>query len=173
MKPRTGRRMLLALGALVALAIAQAALQAAPSRIDIEPETGLLKEPMQVFRSDNASNGKCVGTKDGIAPEGKECGGQVKVTFTVAEAGNYYFWGRARWKDDCGDSFYVKVDGGSKHVFGEQGTEGEWKWFKGPKFNLASGERTLYIMGREDGALLDKVIFIPEGSRYEPQGKSG
>lgn len=161
-------------GTCVAAWVAMGAM-ADSKRIDIEPETGLLQAPMKVFASSQASGGKCVGTNDKIAPQGKECGGTVKVTFTVETAGNYIFWGRAKWLDDCGDSFYVQVDSGPKRVFGEHGTEGQWKWFKlsGAKFNLSKGSHTLYIHGREDGALLDKVILLHESSGYVPQGKSG
>jgi hypothetical protein len=97
----------------------------------------------------------------------------VKVKFNVSEAGTYVFWGRAWWADSCGNSFYVQIDSGSKYVFGEQGTYKKWTWFKGPKFSLSAGEHTLWVMGREDGALLDKVIFLPSSSRYEPQGMEG
>ena len=174
----THHRTLKVLGLLSAVCLAAflaMGVVADSKRIDIEPETGLLKAPMKVYKSDAASGGKCVGTADKIVPQGQECGGTVKVTFTVATSGNYIFWGRAKWLDDCGDSFYVQIDEGQKRVFGEHGTEGQWKWFKltGAKFNMSAGTHTLYIHGREDGALLDKVILLHESNGYVPQGKSG
>jgi len=166
-------RAALAGAVIAALAAAPAVLLASMNRIDIEPEKGAFKDPVQAYKSQLCSGGKCIGTDDKIAPEGEECGGYCKITFNVATSGNYVFWGRAKWKDDCGDSFYIKVDSGSKQVFGEQGREGKWEWFKGPKFNLSAGDHTLYIYGREDGAFLDKVIFLDAASQYTPQGKSG
>lgn len=175
MTHRTAVEVLGLLAAVCLAAFVAAGVMAESRRIDIEPESGLLKAPLKVYTSSQASGGKCIGTEDKIVPQGEDCGGTVKVTFTVATAGNYIFWGRAKWLDDCGDSFYVQINNGQKRVFGEQGTEGQWKWFRltGAKFNLSAGSHTLYIHGREDGALLDKVILLHESNGYVPQGKGG
>ncbi len=162
------------LGTLVALPLA---LNAAGRRIDIEPEGGTLNKsdegPMQVYRSTACSGEKCVGTNDEIVASGEECGGFVKCTVNVDDAGTYYFWGRALWKDKCGDSFYVQLDDKDPSVFGNKAENvGKWGWFKGEPLELTAGSHTLWIKGREDGALLDKIV-LHTSSRYNPQGKGG
>lgn len=170
----TLRTLVLIMAAAFVAALAAGVL-ADSKRISLEPEEGLFKKPLKAFKSDACSGGKCIGTEDEIVDKGKECGGTVKIEFDVATSGNYVFWGRARWPDDCGDSFYIQIDDGEKRVFGEEGTPEQWRWrkLKGVKFNLSKGEHTLYIHGREDGALLDKVILQHESDGRIPQGKSG
>jgi hypothetical protein len=158
-----------AMGTLIALPLA---VRAVASRIDIEPEGGSFKDPVMAFRSTACSGEKCIGTEDkGVTGD---CGGYVKCTFNVDNAGTYVFWARSKWvaNSTCGDSFYIQMDDGAKTVFGEKGTKGSWTWVQGPKFQLSEGTHTLWIHGREDGALMDKVV-LHTNTGYTPQGKAG
>ncbi len=145
------------------------------ARIDIEAEKGTCKAPIQVFSSDLSSGGKCIGSKDAPKPKPDECGGSCTLTFNVPADGTYTLWARCRWLDNCGDSFYLKMDNGSKRKFGEIGSERDWRWYKAPTNNtytLSAGQHTLVVSGREDGALMDKIL-LTTNKNYTPQGKNG
>jgi len=173
---RFRRPVTLLLGAALAAAILSLpTVLLAASRIDIEPEKGTRTAPIKVYSAKQCSGGKCIGTDDEIVAKGEECGGSVKVTFNVEAAGTYVLWARCKWIDDCGDSFYIKMDGGSKRKFGEQGNEGEWRWYKAKTnatYSLSAGQHTLTIEGREDGARMDKLL-LTTNTDYTPQGTNG
>lgn len=99
---------------------------------------------------------------------------------TVEESGTYYPWARVWWKDSCGDSLMIRVEskkGGTKEFPITDGTHGTWHWLRvagASGLILEEGEYTVRVENREDGARLDKILFID--SDYEtfrpttPQG---
>lgn len=167
-------RFLLAAAAMGALVVLPLAVRAVASRIDIEPEGGSFEKDgaIMAFRSTACSGEKCVGSEDKGRKE--DCGGYVRCTVNVDNAGTYYLWARCKWvaNDTCGDSFYIQMDDAEKTVFGEKGPKGSWTWVKGNKYELSAGTHTLWVRGREDGALMDKIV-LHTSTNYTPQGKAG
>jgi hypothetical protein len=169
-------RLILATVAVAVLVALPVVLLAAGFRIDIQPESGSVTAPMQIYESTACSGGRCIGTDDQERPlwETPKDGGSVKCTFQVDNAGNYYLWVRAKWTEGtCGDSVYLKLDDRDTTKFGEQGTKNAWTWFKvEDPYSLSQGKHTITIYGREDGAKIDKLMFHTSKS-YSAQGKDG
>ena len=70
---------------------------------------------------------------------------------TVARAGEYHLWVRARWRDGCSNSVAVGLDPARLALVGNDGTYHVWHWVRGPVFTLQPGACTLYLAPREGG----------------------
>ena len=91
--------------------------------------------------------------------------------FTVSTAGTYYIYARVMcptWDDD---SYYVSVDGALTSNFVNGLQTASWAWKELYHGNLQSGQHTLYIGGREDGACLDKLCITINSEA--PSGMGG
>ena len=93
----------------------------------------------------------------------------VSYKLKVDTAGTYNVWLRAFGADNTSDSFYVQTDGGSKQAKGF--IAGDWRWVKISKY-FSTGDHSLTISLREDGAKLDKILITSDSS-YTPTGLGG
>lgn len=96
--------------------------------------------------------------------------GVARFKVRVTATGQYNLWGRVLWPNGCGNSFWVRANGGPKQLLGEDGTYDSWHWvqLQGPKLSLRAGEQTIEVLNREDGVLLDEVQVTTSGR--VPQG---
>jgi hypothetical protein len=124
----------------------------------------------EISTDDKASNGSYATFKAGIesiseAPAVNE--GAIAIPFSVKPDGKYAVFARLNCPSADDDSFWVRMDGGAFESFNGLGTSG-WSWVKFDNFTLKSGEHTLTIAYREDGAKLDKISI--SNDPYTPEG---
>jgi len=153
-------------------------------RIRIEAESAQKVEGslMRVVEDSGASGGKClfIADKAGTPKEGKLA--RALYTFTVKEPGNYTFWCRRKWHDQCGDTFAVRFDQvGRPHseafLFGadDSSKPPRWGWTpvrengKQRQFFFTAGKHVMEILNREDGPRFD-VVLLTDDRDYVPQG---
>ncbi|MCA9140250.1 MAG: hypothetical protein KDB00_25945, partial [Planctomycetales bacterium] len=114
-----------------------------------------------VIEDPKASNGQYVTVKQGAnstnaPPSGSD--GAVQIPFTVTRASKYYLFARVKCPSADDDSFWIKIDNGRFVAANGLRTSG-WDWVLLTNINLESGDHTLSVAYREDGALLDKIGF--------------
>jgi hypothetical protein len=137
-----------------------------------EAEAGVIEAPMTVGFDANALGGAYVYTPVDSA------GGQVTLSFWIAEEGNYELWARA-WGDCCGsDSFWVAVDD-SEHEGLWDLPWGAWRWVPVTDrndtgqsivqvYHLGIGAHTARVRTREPGARLDAMDWNKLGGTPTP-----
>lgn len=103
--------------------------------------------------------------------------GRAKYSFEVPRDDIYHIFLRAKWLDNCGNSIYLRIDGGSDLIIDD--TEGKvsessylWAWHplrrKGGQLRqiqLQAGKHTLELGTREDGPKLDKFLITTEATK--------
>jgi hypothetical protein len=99
------------------------------------------------------------------APAGSES--TIYIPFTVDTTGNYTVHARLNCPTYDDDSFWVKMDAEAFQLNNGLGTGG-WEWKKFGDFTLTTGDHTLTIAYREDGAKLDKICI--SNSAFAPFG---
>jgi len=153
---------------------------------DALPEVG--GKVMRVVEDPTASGGKCIWIPDKAGKpnpdpdEGKPPRfARAVYKFKVTVPGEYTFWCRRNWFDQCGDTLAVRFDKeGAPHMdaflFGSDGKEFKvWKWSPvyragdPRRFFLGAGEHTMEILNLEDGPRFD-VILLTDDPGYVPQG---
>lgn len=93
--------------------------------------------------------------------------GKAVYKVIIPSAGTWRFWGRTKWTDGCGNSFFVKIADKPAVVLGQDGTYGSWHWVKGPSLSLPAGVVTVVVQNREDGSKIDQFLFTKD-TRYVP-----
>jgi hypothetical protein len=100
----------------------------------------------------------------------------ARLTFTVEDAGLYTVWGRTRSPAGVRDSFRVRVDHGEWIRWNGIPASGEWKWSvvenadedsQLVQFQLRRGQHTIEIAGRQNGAVLDRLLLTND-PRFHP-----
>lgn len=120
--------------------------------------TGDYGKNFRVGNDPMASGGLFLETVNNAPNESQNKGDQLLMPFTVDADDSYFIYARVlcpTWNDD---SYFVAMDNGaSEMVNGLQASSWTWKQlFKG---RLTKGEHQLRIVGREDGARLDKLCI--------------
>ena len=131
---------------------------------EIEAEDGIMSGPMERVADNSASSGMYIWVRNGGGS-----GGSAKYSFEVTKAGKYIIWGRVLAPNASDDSFYVSVDGGSESTW-DTTISTKWVWDKVSHrggadpvaYNLSTGNHTLVIKQREDGAKLDEIIITDD-----------
>ena len=144
---------------------------AAGNKVVVEAEKGSLVPSMTKIGDSTASGAAAIAiplarphaTTEGAPKD------QGKATYKVAipSAGTWRFWGRTKWTDGCGNSFFLKIADKPAVVLGQDGTYGSWHWVKGPAVALPAGVVTVVVQNREDGSKLDQFLFTKD-TRYVP-----
>ena len=137
-------------------------------KISLEAELGSLTSPMVAGSHSQASSCGYVSS-----PQGNQ--GTVALRFSVAQAGNYYFWARGMGLSDYNEnSFWASVDGGARYHYEIPAPGGQWHWSRlfqesgnAAPLWLTAGEHTIRFDGREQGARLDKVVIVNHAD-YQP-----
>jgi len=129
----------------------------------------------------NASNGQYLTVQSGNNSTGSAPGtdGQINYNFSVSESGTYKVWARVITPNADDDSFWVRMDGGSWTLWNNIPSTSTWQWDdvhdsnnggSVVSYNLSSGNHTLTIGYREDGAQLDKVLVTNTGTVPSGEG---
>jgi hypothetical protein len=147
-----------------------------------EIEPAMVKETLPAPRPGTqsihkASGGKCVSVPKDANKERKENPvGKVTLKFEIPKDGTYYIYPRTWWKDGCGNSFGMSVDGGEP-ISVTDSTYEAWHWIRLSRrgsalprpFKLKKGKHTLTFVNREDHARLDQV-YITDDPYDRPEG---
>lgn len=152
-------------------------------RIDLEAEDGTIEAPMQMMSDGAASGGAFVMADPATAAstDAAPATGKVTFTFTAAADGSYRMWGRAITVMDSGDSFWVRLDGGTWIKWNTIGPFAAWDWAHLTDLDamvdpydltLTAGSHTLDIAYREIGAQIDKIILTNDLA-FTPSGTGG
>lgn len=147
------------------------------THVVIEAENGAPRVPMRALTDTDASSGHYVGVRqgDGSIASPSNDAGLVAYAFHVSEGGDYRVWGRVVAPSPKDDSFFAAMDEGVFERWNlPLSTAWTWDLVAGetadPRiFSLTPGTHTLYIMQREDGARIDKLV-ITKNAQYVPQG---
>jgi hypothetical protein len=102
--------------------------------------------------------------------------GRASYEFEVPRKDIYYVYLRAKWRDDCGNSAWVRIDEDNwNNLEDEEGKIAEknykWAWHPlwvsgAPKgYELAAGKHTLWFNVREDGPKLDQWLISTEAQK--------
>ena len=156
----------------LALFVVTAAAYATATKVVVEAEKYVSLAPSMTLYSDPAaSGGRIIGiplARPHATTEGapKDLG---KATYkvTIPSAGTWRFYGRTKWSDGCGNSFFLKIGDKPAVVLGQDGTYGSWHWVKGPSLALPAGVVTIVIQNREDGSYVDQFLLTKD-ARYVP-----
>jgi hypothetical protein len=101
--------------------------------------------------------------------------GYVEFDFQVPTAGVYFVWCRVLARNKRDNSFFVSIDN-SGYALWEVTTSKSWIWDRvsdrggadPASIQLEAGVHRLFIMHREDGTKLDKVV-ITDDPAYIPE----
>jgi len=140
----------------------------------LEAECGTVGKSWQNFEDTGASEEKYVMTTDGVqslASASTNPDDLLQYQFTTTEEGNYKVWGRVICPNANDDSYWVKVDESDWTNWNSIPAGTSWHWDDVHNQNndnvvfyeLESGEHTLSICMREDGAKLDKILISNTG----------
>lgn len=119
-----------------------------------------------------SSNGEFLMVKDGVqaTSEPSPIADHLVYHFHVPEGGNYKIWGRTRVPSADDDSFWVRVNDGDWINWNgiRGGNAWQWDYVHGGTgeailFALESGNHTLTVSYREDGAAIDKFYITNTG----------
>ncbi len=154
---------------------------ASPTYLWKEAESATESAPLVEANDANAAGGKFVWNPSGAINNTPVA--RASYSFTVTQAGTYKIWGRAITAASNGDSYWVRVDGGSwiKWNLIAGGTATSWTWDdvhdsdnanQVVTFNLSAGSHTLQISEREAGTKLDKWLITDDLS-FTPTGSGG
>jgi hypothetical protein len=97
--------------------------------------------------------------------------GKVTATLTSQNEATYNVWSRIKATEANNDSYYLGLDAECAQNIGDSPlTTGEWTWVQhkdGDAANKATvfltpGEHTLTLTGRENGLMVDSLLFIQD-----------
>ncbi|WP_440989326.1 G8 domain-containing protein [Haloarchaeobius baliensis] len=138
-----------------------------------DAENADVSEPFRVREDPSAATGRYV-VAEGVDASGEPPSeGLLTYEFEV-DAGRYRVWSRALGPSGEDDSFWLRVDDGDWIRWGGVGGRRSWAWERAPEpdtedwhdrrlFDLDSGQHTLTVGFREDGARLDRLFVGPDG----------
>jgi len=126
-----------------------------------EPECAIVGGNWEIQTDALASHGQYVMVKTGTqslneAPAGAES--VIAVPFSIDTVGNYTMYARLNCPTYNDDSYWVKMDDGQFQMYNGLVTSG-WEWKKFNTYALITGDHTLTVAYREDGAKLDKICI--------------
>ena len=121
-----------------------------------------------------ASGGRCVAVpRDANAADEENPRGTLVLPFQVPADDTYYIHFRVWWRDGCGNSLALSVDGAPPLLLTDSTYE-RWHWLTlrpdeigadTPRpFTLTKGEHTLTVLNREDDVKLDQVVVTSDPS---------
>ncbi len=144
------------------------------TEIWLDAECGNVGSNWQILSDASASGGTYLATAAGyeqISAASTEAVDLLTYDFSVVEASNYKVWGRVITPSPNDDSFWVKVDESEWVMWNSIPAGASWHWDDVHNqsndnvvfYDLESGDHTLSICMREDGAKLDKILISNTG----------
>jgi lysophospholipase L1-like esterase len=127
----------------------------------IEPECASVGDNWKLYRNFETSNEGYISADRGLnsltdAPADAES--LVNISFTVKNDTTYRIYGRVNCAGADDDSYWLKLDNG-EFAISEGLTTNGWQWKELINYSLTTGEHSLTIAYREDGAYLDKLCI--------------
>lgn len=149
--------------------------QARGTKICFEAESAhTIEVPMCVISNATGEiSGEVISIPEGAGNPPERCEGAASYTFELPTKGAYTLWCRVWWNGECSNSFTAGINDNPPILFGENATYKVWHWVKypvsrtSPKINLEAGKQTLRIENREDGIMVDQIIFSAD-KRFVP-----
>ena len=141
----------------------------------LEAECGTVGSNWYILSDADASNGKYIRIRPGnnsLNSPSASSDDHITYTFNIKEAGIYTLWGRTSVPTADDDSFWVLMDGGNWTKWNNITGCSSWQWdyfFKEKAayeiviYELDTGNHSLTIAYREDGAALDKLYLTNLG----------
>jgi len=149
--------------------------QARGTKICFEAESAKsIEEPMCLVSNgiQNVS-GSVISIPEKAGNPPKLCKGAAIYEFELPKKGSYTLWCRVWWEGECSNSFTARINDNPPILFGEDATYKAWHWVKypvartSPRFDLDAGRHTFKIENREDGIMVDQIIFSDD-KRFVP-----
>jgi hypothetical protein len=122
-----------------------------------------LKEPFVLRREPGAVGGQAL-----ALPRGVRKAGEASLSVT-APPGEQQLWLRARWRDSCGNSVSLSIDGKDERTVGQDGAYGIWHWVHAGVLNAKGEPQLLTLHGREDGIAIDELLLTSQPD-FQPRG---
>lgn len=149
----------------------------ANNKVMLEAECGTVGSLFSVASDATASNSTYATVKAGnnsTASAPTDATGWITLPFSVGQTGTYAIWFRTECPDANGDSFWVKMDNGSFAMWNSIPVSAAWQWNKfATTYSLTTtGNHTLIIGYREDGAKLDKIYITSAGDTPSGSGST-
>ena len=128
--------------------------------MEAEDAVGTIADPAAGQSDSACSGGKCLVRVD-----------RALFPIRITRAGRYTRWVRGYFPKGGGWVHAESLDHGQQEWYTDcdGATAGRWVWVKGPTYNLSAGPHLLWLHNWHGGALLDKMILLPEGAP-EPTG---
>lgn len=125
-----------------------------------EPECASIGDDWEIKPDSKASNGSYIIVKSGTQSLAESAGeeGKITIPFTTSKDSTYYVFGRLNCPTADDDSYWVSMDNGSFSMCNGLATSG-WQWLTLNNYVLTTGNHTLTITYREDGAKMDKICI--------------
>ena len=120
-----------------------------------EAESGVVSGGIQVLSDSTASGGKYIKASSS---------GSVTYTISIPSKGDYMIAGWIEAANGSSDSFYVKIDSGSRKTWDLLDPTSTWMYDAdgNPTFSLSAGTHTLTLSYREAGAKVDRLVFVKQ-----------
>lgn len=143
----------------------------------LEAECGTVGSLFNVGDDVNASNAAFVSVISGNNSTSNapyESSGWITLPFTLSETGTYSLWCRVICPSPTDDSFWIKMDNGAFSMWNNITPSTSWTWAQYPiTFDITTtGDHTLTIGYREDGAQIDKLYITKAGDTPSGAGSS-
>ncbi len=178
-----GKRILQAVEPVKTVLAERAQLQFVPvpagQTVTWEAEAGAVQPGMARGKDAMASGGTYVWMPGESGGEGSG-GGSVYWQLRLAEAGEYFLWGRVLSPTPEDDSFFVTVAAGRQRLVSQAawhlGTHRQWTWTRfspdasrpEASLQLPAGGVTLQLDAREDGTKIDRLFLSPGKGKRPP-----
>ena len=91
--------------------------------------------------------------------------GSATYTFNVDTTTNYALWFEINCPTVNDDSWYIKMDNGPTNTWNNISNGGSWSWATFTNVNLTSGQHTLTVYSREDGAAMASIKLALTSAR--------
>jgi len=149
----------------------------------LQAESANLKSPMETksFSDPDGGSLTAIGIKNGASGTGA-----ADLTFSVNQTADYYFWARTLGPSSADNSFHISLDQDRKDSVRSDGETTIWSipvssdfvWTqiqtrvesgsKDLKIRLSSGQHTLFLNEREDGAYIDALV-VTDDPNFRPE----
>lgn len=124
--------------------------------------------PLKAIDDADASGGKAI---DNSRIPSHVVKAYISFSPAINYSGKYKFWARCMWKNECANTFYLKINQDRRIKFGEEPVFNKWFWVTTWKtFDLKHGMNHIAIWNEEADTKIDKILLTTD-AYFKPQGK--